>query len=140
KGLPQLCQRISTYQSSQNEPVRLERAADLDERAWKVVDELERERRDDEIKGTVPKRQHLFVGRHGPAFIAWTICAGSPRQCTGTRARGDAPPDLTTPNQLAPHGITLGSEVHCKIEPPQHRRKAIGQILRYVFQEERRRR
>ena len=50
KGLPQLGQRIATDHRRQQQPVRLQRAADLRQHAGQVVDELKRERRDGKIQ------------------------------------------------------------------------------------------
>ena len=50
KGLPQFGQRIAADHRRQQQPVRLQRAADLRQHAGQIVDELEGERGDREIE------------------------------------------------------------------------------------------
>ena len=50
KGLPELRQRIAADHRRQQQPVGLQRAADLRQHAGQIVDELERERGDGEIE------------------------------------------------------------------------------------------
>ena len=59
KGLPQLGQRIAADHRRQQQPVRLQRAADLRQHAGQIVDELERERRDGEIERFRLQRQRF---------------------------------------------------------------------------------
>ena len=48
--------------AARNSPSGFERAADLHQRARQVVDELQRQRRHDEIERGVAERQRLLVG------------------------------------------------------------------------------
>ena len=61
EGLAQFGQRVAAEHRSQKEAVRFERAADLDEGAGQIVDELQCEGRDDQIQRSVAERQRLFV-------------------------------------------------------------------------------
>ena len=76
---PQLGETFAADHGCKEQPVRLERAADLDERARQIVDELQGERGDDEIERSVAKRQRLFIGDARPAIVP-TRLARSPRR------------------------------------------------------------
>ena len=62
EGLAQFGQAVAADQRGQQQAVGLQRAADLDQRAGQVVDELQRQCGDDEIERAVGKRQRLLVG------------------------------------------------------------------------------
>ena len=63
KGLPQLGQRVAADHRRQQQPVGLQRAADLREHAGQIVDELQRQRGDDEVERLRLQRQRLAIGR-----------------------------------------------------------------------------
>ncbi len=65
EGLPQLGQRLAAEERREKQSVGFERAANLHENARQIVDELQRQRRDDEIERRVAKRQRLLVGGDG---------------------------------------------------------------------------
>ena len=60
--LPQLGQRIAADHRRQQQPVGLQRAADLRQHAGQIVDELKGERRDDEIERFRLQRQRFAFG------------------------------------------------------------------------------
>ena len=60
--LAQLGEAVSADHRRQEQPIRLQRAADLDQRARQIVDELQRERRHHEIERAIGKRQRLLIG------------------------------------------------------------------------------
>ena len=65
EGLPQLGQRIAADHRRQQQPVGLQRAADLRQRAWEIVDELKRERGNDEVERLRLQRRAARI--RGPA-------------------------------------------------------------------------
>ena len=67
ESLAQLGERIAAGERRQQQAVGLERAADLDQRAGQIVDELQRQRRHHEIERRVAERQRLLVGDDGQA-------------------------------------------------------------------------
>src|SRR5262245_23015169 len=132
EGLPQLAQGVAADQRREQQAVRLERAADLDERPWQVVDELERERRHHEIERAVVERQRLLVGGDGKRPRA------GEKAGAGQRVGCDDAADLSAPGKRAAHGVSRGAEIDRTVEAAQHRRQAIGQVLRHALDQERR--
>jgi predicted amidophosphoribosyltransferase len=127
KGLPQLGERLPAEKRGEKKPVRLERAADLDERARQVVDDMEREQGDDEIERSVAKRQSLLVGDD------FSIIRGTGRQ------RLDSDDGAGLPLQCLPRGITRRAKIECQVEAAQDRGQAVGQIIRRAVEQECRR-
>ena len=64
QGGAQLAQRAAAEQGGQQQPVGLQGAADLDERARQIVDEVQRQARDDQVERLVAERQRFLVGPH----------------------------------------------------------------------------
>ena len=60
--LPQLGERIAADHGREQQPIRLQRAADLREHAGQIVDKLEGERRQHQIKRGIRKREPLRPG------------------------------------------------------------------------------
>ena len=94
--LAQLGQAFAADHRRQEQPVRLERAADLDQRARQVVDELQRQRRHHEIERAVAERQRLLVGDDRSASPATCAASGSTATTAPTR-----PPSRGAPHRPA---------------------------------------
>ena len=79
EGVPQLGQRIAADHRRQQQPVGPQRAANLRQHAWKIVDELKGECRDDEIERFGGERESFrrrvlqADAGHGPASIAQQV-------------------------------------------------------------------
>jgi hypothetical protein len=63
-GAPQLEERVAPDHGREHEPVRAKRVADLDERAWHVVDPVERHVGEHEVEALVWERERLLVCKH----------------------------------------------------------------------------
>ena len=84
KDLAQFGKRVAADQRGKKQAVGLQRAADLHERAGQIVDELQRQRRHDEIERAVAKRQRLLVGDD-----ECVIARGRRRRSIGYHDRAD---------------------------------------------------
>ena len=60
--LTQLDQTVAADERGEKQSVGFQRAAHLNERARQIVDELQRQRRDDEVERRLPERQCFRVG------------------------------------------------------------------------------
>ena len=80
KGLPQLGQRIAADHRRQQQPVRLQRAADLRQHARQVVDELQRQRGDREVERIGRQRQR-FGFKLGQRDARRSARRGRPARC-----------------------------------------------------------
>ena len=70
EGFAQFGEAVAADQRRQQQAVRLQRAADLDQRAGQIIDELQRQRRHDQIERAVGERQGLLVGGDAQRRIA----------------------------------------------------------------------
>ena len=129
EGLAQLGQRVAAEQRRQEQAVRLERAADLHQRARQVVDELQRQRRDDEIERA--------VANGSASSSATTRSVDRPAAATAGSPAIDA--DLAACRQRAAHRVGRRAEIDRTLEPAQHRRQPVGEILRDAVDQEGRR-
>jgi hypothetical protein len=62
EGFAQLGEAVATDQCRQQQAVRLERAADLDQRAGQIIHKLQRQRGHHQIERAVGERQSFLVG------------------------------------------------------------------------------
>ena len=131
KGLPQLGERLAAEQSGEKQSVGLQRTADLHQHARQIVDELQRQRRDDEIERRIAKRQCLLVsGDAAGSGVAvasntasdLTIVADRPRPASAVRT--------------ASPGVPRSSG---NIEAAQHRAKPFGKFVGDAVEQECRR-
>lgn len=131
KALSQLSQGISTCEGGKQQSIRFQSTADLDERAGKIVDELQGEDGNDQIERALAKGQHLLVGDDsittfdGPIGmrLAW--------------AGGKYSVDLPAADKLASDRIARSAEIKRAVEPPQERCEPLRQFLRSALQEKR---
>ena len=72
KGLPQFGQRVAADHRRQQQPVRLQRAADLRQHAGQIVDELQGERGDNEIERFRLQAAELRLGDPADRYARWT--------------------------------------------------------------------
>ena len=109
------------------QPVRPERAANLDERAGQIVDELQRQRRHHEIERAVAERQRLLVGRDRQRSPA---CAGS----------GSTAISVPTPiRERRRTRVGRRAKIDRELEPSQDRREPLGEIVGGAIEQEGRR-
>ena len=137
EALPQFSQRISTCERGKQQAVRLQNAADLDKRTRKIIDELEREGRHEEIERALAKRQHLLVGDSGEAIIQGRVVIRPCQHIRGRRARGEDDANVSGTDKLPFDGIAWSAEIDRPIEPPQHGCEPFGELLRNAVQKER---
>ncbi len=127
---PQLVQRPPAQRDADEQAVRLQRPADLDQRAGQIVDPVQRQRRDDEVERPVGERQRLLVA-----------CNAQRRRQEGRRKVGgddvaDAVPGLRIGAQRSPGKAVMSSEVKHALEPAIDCRKPQGDVFRCgLFQE-----
>jgi len=79
KRLAQFGQRFAAEERGKHQPIRPQRAADLNECTGKVVDRLQCERRDGEIERGIGERKCFFVGDDVKPVSAWRIRDGNHR-------------------------------------------------------------
>ena len=118
EGFAQFGQAVAADQRGQKQAVRLERAADLDQRAGQVIDKLQRQRRDDQIERAVGKRQGLLVGGDAQCAIA-----PSGRR----RSRNDGR-DLAAVGKHAAHRVGGRAEIDGALEGAQHHGEPLAQL------------
>ena len=70
QGTAQLRQRAQRRQAGQQQPVRPQRAAQLDQRAGQVVHPVQRQAGDDQVEAGRRERQELLVRRHRRRAVA----------------------------------------------------------------------
>jgi hypothetical protein len=131
EGLPQLVERLAAEEGGEKQPVGFEHAAYLDERTRQVVDQLQRQGRNDEIERAVREWQRLLVGDDQRA--------GAPRANTRRRGGRDDRPDRAETGQRRAHRFGGCAEIKRKREAPQHQGDPIGEIAGDVIDEKRRR-
>ena len=127
KACAQFGQRVAADQRREKQSVGLERAADLDERARQIVDELQRQRRHHEIERAVAERQRFLVGGDRQTL------AGDMR-----RDRIDRDDRAHLIRERAPHRVARRAEIDRQIEPSQHRGKPLREIVGDTVEQERR--
>ena len=127
EGLAQFGQRVAAEQRGEQQAVGLERAADLDERAGQIVDELQRQRRDDEIERAVGERQ--------ASSSAATRGRFAPRR----RAAAIERADLAACRERAAHRVGRRAEIDRALEAAQHRAEPLAEFGRDAVDQERRR-
>ena len=132
EGLAQLDQGVAADERGEEQPVRLERAPDLHQRARQIVDELQRERGDHEIERGVAERQRFLVGGNRQS--------GTHGTRAGERIGGDDRADLAARGEHAAYGVGRRAEIDGEIEVPQHRRETLGDILGNAIDQKGRRR
>ena len=96
--LTQFGQAVAADHRGEEQAVGLERAANLDQRARQIVDELQGQRRHHEIERGVAKRQRLLVGATTAAMVPTsagdrarrTASVGVPRSAAMSKVRSTA--------------------------------------------------
>ena len=118
EGFAQFGEAVAADQRRQQQTVRLERAADLDQRAGQVVDKLQRQRRDDQIERAIGERQGLFVGGDVQGAFA------RPGHWRGRNDRRD----LAALGKRAAHRVGGRAEIDGTLERAQHHREPLAQF------------
>jgi hypothetical protein len=62
-GFPQLEKRTAPEQSREQQAVRFQRTPDLQQRAWKIIDEVKGKRRYGKVERRIGKRQRVELPR-----------------------------------------------------------------------------
>jgi hypothetical protein len=119
EGLAQFVQRLAADQRRQKQAVRLQRAADLDQRARQVIHKLQRQRRDHEIERAFGERQGFLVG--------------------GDTAGGNGRADFATFGEHARHRVARRAEIGGALELAQHDGEPFAQLVRHAVDQECRR-
>ena len=126
KRRAQLGRDVAADHRRQQQAVRFEGAANLNQRARQIVDELKRQRGDDEIEGGVAERQCFLVRRHRqrPPVIP---------------PRPDRLPRCADPiGKRAPHRVAWRAEIDRQIESPQTADKPPDEIVGGTVDQKRR--
>ena len=114
----QLLKRAPAEGRAHEQPVGVQRAPDLDQRAGEIVDAVERQPRDHEAEAGVPERQQILVADDG-----------GPRAECGERRRAlgiDHRPDRRQRADFAPEHAVEGAEVERQRKLAQDRLDALG--------------
>ena len=127
KRRPQLVERVAAEQRGQHQPVRLQGAPRLDQRARRVVGEVQRQGRDDEVHAVVAERQGLLVGDDAEP-------ARGKKRCVPL----DADDGVHLPARAQPLGHLAGmaGEIHAEPEAAVHQRQPFGELVRHGREQE----
>src|SRR5262249_3350623 len=131
EGFSQLDKGITAGKSCEQQAVGLERPTDLDERARKIVDELQRKRGYDEIDAGVAKRQRLLVG--GNNEICLPALATRWRACE--RVGRDQGGDFVSTSKRAAYSIGRRTEVDGTFKAAAHGRQSVRHFLRHSVEQ-----
>ena len=116
EGELQLLQSLAAKQACDKDTVRLEHAADLHQRARKIVDRMQRQNAGHDIEAAFLEGQHFFVGDHGRAV---------PR-------KAGSHPGIREGLQGRKHG-RAGMQIEAARKVPVDRAKPLRQMARDVL-------
>ena len=117
----QLGQRGAAEHRGEQQPVGLQGAADLHQRARQVVDEMQREPGHDEVERLIGERQRLLVGLHARAVAL--------RQQAGRGLHVDDHLDARHAAQPPAEQAVVGPEIERDGKPAVDRRQTLDEVV-----------
>src|SRR5262249_35978913 len=125
-GIAQFRQTFATDERSQQQAIRLQRAANLDQSAGQIVDKLQRQCRHNQIDRRAGKWQRLLVGR-------------DTQERTGSvervNVRRNDRPDLPACGKNRAHCIGRSAQIDRDVELTQDSRKTLSQFGRSAIEQ-----